>query len=44
MVLPVGPPGTTQELLLLRNSADGHVETRRVLPVTFVPLVHETHG
>ena len=39
MVIPVGAPGETQQLLLLVKAADGTVERRNILPVRFVPLV-----
>jgi protein-L-isoaspartate(D-aspartate) O-methyltransferase len=38
MVLPLGPRHGDQELVLLRKDADGHVTSRTVLPVAFVPL------
>jgi protein-L-isoaspartate(D-aspartate) O-methyltransferase len=38
MVLPVGTPFTTQQLVLVRKRADGKVTTRQMLPVAFVPL------
>jgi protein-L-isoaspartate(D-aspartate) O-methyltransferase len=39
MVIPVGAPGETQELLLLVKTAQGALERKSVLPVRFVPLV-----
>ncbi len=39
MVIPVGAPFLTQHLMLVRKSAEGHVESRQILPVRFVPLV-----
>ena len=39
MVIPVGPRGAVQQLMLLEKSADGEVRTTRILPVTFVPMV-----
>jgi protein-L-isoaspartate(D-aspartate) O-methyltransferase len=39
MVIPVGPSGAAQELLLVTKRADGGIDTRSVLPVRFVPLV-----
>ncbi|MCG8589623.1 MAG: protein-L-isoaspartate(D-aspartate) O-methyltransferase [Proteobacteria bacterium] len=42
MVLPVGPRSQLQELLLLRKSEAGAIETERVLPVAFIPLVRES--
>ena len=38
MILPVGPPGAPQELVLLRRTARG-LERTSVLPVRFVPMV-----
>jgi len=38
MVIPVGAPWGDQELRLLRKDAAGHVTSRRVLSVAFVPL------
>jgi len=38
MVLPIGTPFTTQQLVLVRKREDGRVTTRQVLPVAFVPL------
>jgi len=38
LILPVGTRFTTQQLVLVRKSADGHITTRQVLPVAFVPL------
>jgi len=39
MVIPVGAPGQTQELLLVTKEADGNSRQKRILPVRFVPLV-----
>lgn len=39
MVIPVGASHEAQELLVITRRADGGTETRRVLPVRFVPLV-----
>ena len=39
MVIPVGAPGETQELLLITKDADGKTRQKLVLPVRFVPLV-----
>ena len=41
LVVPVGPPGYTQDLRLLRKDKQGVVQSRSVLPVVFVPLVRE---
>ncbi len=39
MVIPVGAPFALQYLVLIeRNTADGRVTTRQLLPVSFVPL------
>jgi len=38
MVIPVGAPFLTQQLMLVEKRADGSVATRQVLPVAFVPL------
>ncbi|MEX2150473.1 MAG: protein-L-isoaspartate(D-aspartate) O-methyltransferase [Steroidobacteraceae bacterium] len=38
MVIPVGAPFHTQDLILLRKDPDGKVTTTSVLPVAFVPL------
>ena len=39
MVIPVGAPGETQELLLITKDRDGKSRQKRILPVRFVPLV-----
>jgi protein-L-isoaspartate(D-aspartate) O-methyltransferase len=39
MVIPVGEPGMTQDLLRLQRQDDGEVAGRPVLPVAFVPMV-----
>jgi protein-L-isoaspartate(D-aspartate) O-methyltransferase len=38
MVIPVGPVGAIQSLVLLEKKADGSVISRDVVPVRFVPL------
>ena len=38
MIIPVGSPFLTQQLLLVTKDADGKIRTRQVLPVRFVPL------
>jgi protein-L-isoaspartate(D-aspartate) O-methyltransferase len=38
LVMPVGPPGWTQELIVLTKRADGTLIRRSVLPVRFVPI------
>lgn len=37
-VIPIGPPWLTQSLMLIEKRPDGTLSTRRVLPVSFVPL------
>lgn len=39
MVIPVGAPFMTQNLMLVKKKRDGSVDTRSVLPVIFVPLL-----
>ncbi len=43
MVLPVGPAGGRQQLVVLNKGMDGQVERRVVLDVAFVPLTGQ-HG
>jgi protein-L-isoaspartate(D-aspartate) O-methyltransferase len=38
MVIPVGMPFATQQLMLVEKQADGEVRTHQLLPVAFVPL------
>lgn len=38
MMIPVGSNFITQQLLLITKSKDGHITTRQILPVRFVPL------
>jgi protein-L-isoaspartate(D-aspartate) O-methyltransferase len=38
MVLPVGVPFLTQQLMLVEKAHDGAITTRQILPVAFVPL------
>ncbi|WP_319560666.1 protein-L-isoaspartate(D-aspartate) O-methyltransferase [Marispirochaeta sp.] len=38
MVIPVGGPFMTQELIRLRKNQDGSISTEYLLPVAFVPL------
>lgn len=40
MIIPVGPRGEPQQLVLLRKSG-GKIEERKVLPVVFVPMTGE---
>ncbi len=41
MMIPVGSNFLTQQLLLIHKAADGHITTRQILPVRFVPLTGE---
>ncbi len=41
MILPVGGVFTAQNLVLVTKDDEGHVQTRQVLPVQFVPLTGE---
>jgi protein-L-isoaspartate(D-aspartate) O-methyltransferase len=38
MVIPVGGPFMTQELMLIEKGSDEKITTRQLLPVAFVPL------
>jgi protein-L-isoaspartate(D-aspartate) O-methyltransferase len=38
MVIPVGGPFMTQQLMLVEKRKDGEITTKQVLPVLFVPL------
>ena len=38
LVIPVGPPFLTQQLMLVEKRDDGTTTTRQILPVAFVPL------
>ncbi|HEX4943627.1 MAG TPA: protein-L-isoaspartate(D-aspartate) O-methyltransferase [Usitatibacteraceae bacterium] len=38
MVIPVGAPFLTQQLMLVEKNRDGTILTRQILPVRFVPL------
>lgn len=40
MIIPVGPEGEPQQLVLLRK-AGGQIEEKKVLPVVFVPMTGE---
>jgi len=44
MVLPVGRQDRGQDLMVVMKHADGSVETRRILGVRFVPMVHGEPG
>jgi len=39
MVIPVGPPGLRQDLVLVTKDAHGGLSERSILPVAFVPMV-----
>lgn len=41
MVIPVGPSGETQKLLVVKKDADGKTITRDVAPVRFVPFTRD---
>ena len=43
LVLPVGSPFQTQQLVLVEKTTAGELRTRQILPVRFVPLTGE-HG
>jgi protein-L-isoaspartate(D-aspartate) O-methyltransferase len=38
LVMPVGPPGWGQQLMVLQKATDGSIERRKVMPVRFVPI------
>ncbi len=38
MIIPVGSPFMTQQLMLVEKEKDGTIKTKQVLPVIFVPL------
>jgi len=38
MVLPIGAPFMTQQLMLVDKQSDGTVKTKQMMPVRFVPL------
>ena len=38
MVIPIGAPFMTQQLMLVEKDSDGKVRTRQLMPVRFVPL------
>ena len=38
MIIPVGSPFLTQQLLLVTKDPDGKIRTRQILPVRFVPF------
>jgi len=41
LVMPVGPAGRVQQLVVLTKQADGQLERREILPVRFVPVTGE---
>lgn len=41
MVIPIGPATATQQLKLIRKSANGSIKEERIIPVAFVPLTRE---
>ena len=44
LVIPVGLPGSVQELKVVEKHADGTIETRNILLVAFVPLTRAPAG
>ena len=38
MVIPIGAPFMTQQLMLVEKDSDGTVKTRQMMAVRFVPL------
>ncbi len=44
LVIPIGAQGDVQQLEVITRLADGATTRREILPVTFVPLVPNTHG
>jgi protein-L-isoaspartate(D-aspartate) O-methyltransferase len=41
LVIPVGPQNKLQKLLRIEKLPEGGTETKEVIPVVFVPMVHE---
>jgi protein-L-isoaspartate(D-aspartate) O-methyltransferase len=41
MIIPIGPPFLTQQLVLVQKDTDGAVRTQALLPVSFVPFTRE---
>jgi len=41
MCIPVGPPGHTQQLILVTKDAEGKVRSKSLMAVVFVPLTRE---
>jgi len=44
LVIPVGPEGRTQKLLVLTKQADGSTKTKELMLVRFVPFTGEAHN
>lgn len=44
MVIPLGPPHGSQDLAVLVKRGDGSFERHAVLPVTFVPFLHDPNA
>jgi protein-L-isoaspartate(D-aspartate) O-methyltransferase len=44
LVIPVGPPHSHQELMLVEKESQGGMRTRSVLGVAFVPMVESAPG
>lgn len=44
MVMPLGPEGGVQQLILLTKGADGGIERQDILPVRFVPITGAGSG
>ncbi len=38
MVIPVGPPGQVQHLMIVEKDEEGNIQQRNIMPVRFVPL------
>ena len=44
MVIPVGPPWSTQQLMRITRTGDGEVKKEAILPVAFVPLITKSEA
>lgn len=44
MLIPLGEPWRTQDLVLLEKRTDGEIEIAHELPVAFVPFTRDTSG
>jgi len=44
MIIPVGPTGGTQELMLVTKTEDGEVSKRALAPVRFVPFLRKNEN